>query len=857
MDLPVCRSCGQSVLEEDADTCPFCGKPMKGGASRGSAPSPPSSKVPANRPASPGIPRAATPVSNSSAGSRGAAPPQKGGAEPRPRRAIGQTVADEENPFELELADQASDAVLLSPKRTKSRPYRVVCPMCETEGFAPVAAAGKSVRCANPECMVPVFKAPRITKQEDSSSAEADHGGAGLWIGVVIAALVLVGVGGTWFVLSHRGGSGTGRLSRKSHIADRRDIGTEANAKEGEGKEQADNGETPNAESKPLLLADVQEDVLKKMVAASQKPTMNRSKPYCRQSTSETFAACGDLVAAREQIERLRDVGRNVPYYAVIPFTAIAWQQLKSGDLDGANKTLDEAKQSASLPKVGLESLNIATAYATALAAAGRLDDATAMLKTRSETGILGEMTAAWRGAFDSEIFDLEKAFNERAVVGVVPLQWGAVARGLTWHGFSDAARKWAEKGDSLEIRTDCVVAWAEVLVEQSVHRKAPELLTEIEPTAAPLGAAGKACVYARMAVRALAAGDKELAEKSLAVARESIVTVAEPAPSLLPDMKGLYSLVLPDPSNLRQAALASAEIARVESAMENLDAAWGSLTRAQTYLRGTAPSPTDVKARLSEIESDLSSVRSKLKSALSLRKDEDVFHAVIEYRKNCTSIFEAADARFQLQARIFEAAVEWGFQDDIWNVIRSSNPQGSSEPWLETSLPALLAVDFEKAGKADKAAEVLAASPQKEKGQQSEGESRIKLIQTTDELLKGGKFEKAASEIDAFRRIDKNWRLVWGLQTTSRLIKQGKIAETLKFIAAFEDIVWREVLLEASGALSARLGHGRVILQRIDEATLTPTEQVALSRGLLLGLIAREHQVPRKNPTEAAGNGN
>src|SRR5258708_20177828 len=31
MDLPTCPACKQSVLDDDAVECPFCGAPMKGG----------------------------------------------------------------------------------------------------------------------------------------------------------------------------------------------------------------------------------------------------------------------------------------------------------------------------------------------------------------------------------------------------------------------------------------------------------------------------------------------------------------------------------------------------------------------------------------------------------------------------------------------------------------------------------------------------------------------------------------------------------------------------------------------------------------------------------------------------------
>src|SRR5262245_2016313 len=48
MDLPTCPACKQSVLDDDAVDCPFCGAPMKGGPGKprtATAPKPGPSKA--------------------------------------------------------------------------------------------------------------------------------------------------------------------------------------------------------------------------------------------------------------------------------------------------------------------------------------------------------------------------------------------------------------------------------------------------------------------------------------------------------------------------------------------------------------------------------------------------------------------------------------------------------------------------------------------------------------------------------------------------------------------------------------------------------------------------------------------
>ena len=121
MDLPTCPSCGQSVLDDDARDCPFCGAAMDG-SSRGKKP-------------------------------KAEAPEKK-----KPATAAKEETR-EEDPFAIQQSPSAAKAIPCARRPIKSRKHRVVCPMCEAEGYVPRAAFGKQVRCANKQCMVPVFTA--------------------------------------------------------------------------------------------------------------------------------------------------------------------------------------------------------------------------------------------------------------------------------------------------------------------------------------------------------------------------------------------------------------------------------------------------------------------------------------------------------------------------------------------------------------------------------------------------------------------------------------------------------------------------------------------------------------------------
>jgi len=124
MDLPTCPSCGQSVLDDDATDCPFCGASMSSAAKSKAA-----------------------------------------GGKPAPQKATPKKQPTNDDPFAIEQAPTSKKVVLCSRKPMKGRLHRVVCPMCDTQGFIPQAAIGRQVKCANTECLVPIFTAQKMAQR--------------------------------------------------------------------------------------------------------------------------------------------------------------------------------------------------------------------------------------------------------------------------------------------------------------------------------------------------------------------------------------------------------------------------------------------------------------------------------------------------------------------------------------------------------------------------------------------------------------------------------------------------------------------------------------------------------------------
>ena len=124
--------------------------------------------------------------------------------QPTAKRAKREDPSDDD-PFDV---DQTAvlKAIRATPRPAKGRLHKVTCPMCDTVGFVPKKAIGKDIRCANKDCMVPIFKVPtkkpkgdprpvtrQVVEETSSRSPLILYGG--------IAALVIATGLGVLFVI--------------------------------------------------------------------------------------------------------------------------------------------------------------------------------------------------------------------------------------------------------------------------------------------------------------------------------------------------------------------------------------------------------------------------------------------------------------------------------------------------------------------------------------------------------------------------------------------------------------------------------------------------------------------------------
>ncbi len=421
MELPSCPSCKQSVLDDDAELCPFCGAPLKKGAAAAAAPA-----SPGRRPVSPAAgsraesPKATSPKPSTSPSrpapskttdpTRSAGSPAAKAASGKDRSAAEQSARSAaEAALEESLKVDSSaglDVPQASRQRSQTKSYKVRCPMCDTVGYVPRSSAGKEIRCANRDCMVPVFVAPRPEKkQEDEKPAKKPLTPAKIMM--IVACLGMIGFAGYFFYINQPAPP----PPRKDADVRPQQV-TQTASKDQEPKTVA-----PPPE-KPLLVSAERQNALALMARASEEKSHNRSRALCERLTAHTAVACGDLTMANGFLERLQHAENGLSFYRVTPLTAIAWRQLKAGDRATAKKTLGDAvSATAELPTVGTFSMKSAAWLAAALAAAGQDKEARTLANKFPCLGAAGRLAAAEARAAAWNGYNVDTSDQERPLI--------------------------------------------------------------------------------------------------------------------------------------------------------------------------------------------------------------------------------------------------------------------------------------------------------------------------------------------------------------------------------------------------------------------------------------------------------
>lgn len=835
--LPTCPACKQSVLDDDAVNCPFCGANMKTGKG-GQAIAPKATPKPVAK-ERPSVPAATAPAAKA--------------APTKPAPAASKST-DDDDPFGVDAAAN-SRAIPLSPRPAKGKTVRLVCPMCETPGFAGADAAGKEVKCCNEQCALPIFTAPKSGAADASSdprtptrpiptvSAPAAKKASPAMLMTAVSTLILAGGSLWYFVFKEPDGIKPPPAAPTSGsplpVVNTPSVVT-----------KKDDDKQPAAKAKPRG-EELRAAILPHIVEVSRVTDKNRSKHFCRRLAAEAYIEAGDLKAANENISQLLNLAPKLPFHQVSPFTQMAWRELSAGNADGAKSALDAAWKSASeLPAVSRLSFDATTDLAAALFVSGRADDALGLMKKENmlPSGSSGTLAGLSRRAQLTHSFDLDEAATSLPIIPWKAPQWVVTTMTLVLQGHADKGAEWSKFCPDPETKAECWAVWGDSVIvsPNSATSSKDDAITAALRDESP---ATQARVWARVAGGRLALQQKEAANRALANAATAVKTISVPADFALPEMKEMLKLDLADTVTSKLDAIAAAEVARVQTLLGQTQPAAESLAAAMQHLRSQAPSPV-VANRLFEATSrDVNTVKAQLKAALNLKTDDRVVQALTTYRAKCRLMNDAANARFALQTEILKAAVDWPLLEAVWNEatarIGDSTPPESREDFLKTNLSVRLGQRLRAAGEIDQARQCENAVTTGEltdarDALQRETAAKAERGEINGIAQKLGAYQSTKAEGEKVSSEDTDWPLLWGLRLACRLAKAGKTDQAFDLVGGFKDMLWREEGFEMLAAILAKdPATAEPVWKKYRPSLLSPTERIAIFRGLCAGLSA------------------
>lgn len=817
MDFPVCPSCGQSVIDDDAEDCPFCGSSMK--AKPGSKPA-----------AKPAAAKPAAATGAKSGTTAAAAKPAATAAKSAGTRGSTSTPADD-FPFDTDVPG-AKTAIQAMPSQSKGRTLQVICPMCETPGYVPPTAVGKDVKCANMKCMVPIFKAPAPVVEAPPPPPPKKSNL--MLIGGITVAIMVIGGGAAVFLASQT--DGTKPIKKEMSAEDMelmKGTGNQAPVadKNKNTKPLPDvlpDDKTKIADATPKATDDLIAAAIKELATSCLKSDrQQRSKPYCRQLAAMGSVLVGDRKAAMEHMAQLVIVGRTVPYYRIEPNLELFWRAWAGGDKAAAMPPLDAALADApQLQTVGRNQMEVAGRLAAALVTVGRTKEALDVLAKHESATLEGQLAARVQMASDGRVSRITKSAT---VLPWTRPQAAGTTGSLINRGQLAAARTWAEAQTDEQVRVECLAVWAEGFARQQPTVAAAT--TDITEAVKNLSPALAARVWARAAGGRFAAGDQDGAAGMLKTAQDLLASIAVPKEPEMPNTKQTIAYKQPAATPLVQAATAAAEIAFAHALWpDHQSQADAALELSLTFIRGLAPALPAVTAKLNQSEQlGLPGLKDMIKQELGLKNDDQASINVSKYRKVLADLGEASQKRHQLQLTIMSRLAEVGLKEKVWSVVsnRSAETNASRrDDFLNTAVIGILLEAFHGTDTEKSIQGALGGA----NAVWPEGAYVRQFLRQQDYAGAG----QYVSKLDA----NSGQRDEVALLFATNLAAADQADAALNFISKLDDIVLREEAYRLSAALLSKQQRTDAVWKQVLSVPQV-TEKSSLSLGLIVGVKA------------------
>ena len=769
-------------------------------------------------------------------GSSGAKKPV-GGKKESPAQAVKKKEPDNADPFAIEQAPVSSKVIPCARKPMKGRMQRVLCPMCETQGFIPKAALGRQVKCANKECLVPVFTAstddvkklnPRATSRVREATVATEPkvstGGSKKNPMLVYGIVGAIALAATIGLVTYLNGQGVDKLGAIGPLPiPPSDLNED---EETAPKPVVEQEAVPEYRQKALESIEV-------MISQSRVSGGNRDKAYCRRLTGDSYLRMGMKKEAEAEFAQMdkvsSDAGRSTQYFRIPPMVTDYWNKLTSGDAAGAKASLVAAKALANtIPVQGDTAWESSIALAAALTHAGELPAATEVIVRQAiDETIESQVDSIRLAAWDSTAAVLAD-YNRKPLSPLAVFAWRkpletAVAFDLAVRGHWDAASQWAESLTGVPaVAESCAVIAAEMAHQNKLDSAAT--LLAVAKKQGPEAVLRTNSVLGRTSASHWEAATTELSAMPTGkpVQQTSIQSYID---AETPDIQR---------SLLRGEAIADYVIAAARQG--NSQAAAAGLDRLYAEVTSAVASTPVLRRASAEVANDESKLRERIAEELRL-KDSEVRSRFIQYRRGVDRLVKASEERHRALMYMLARVVDGGGVEAVKAALAGTGGlkqeiQVDAMAGLLYSAAAANGIEFPEAVSGDR-------------------QLAVPLFRAD----LAPEMAVMAQMLNAWQGfLNEDFRKCTGLQTAPKL--QGLAAATVRYIAGeltakvespsqlvesvmgLSNGVWREQCLATVSRKYCGQGQISKAIGAVNLHVKSPTQKVAAMYGVVLGAL-------------------
>lgn len=752
------------------------------------------------------------------------------------------TVADEENPFDMDMS-ALQKAIPVAPKPIKGRTVEVKCPMCETLGYITPQQQGKDVKCCNMNCSHPYFTAPLPKKAVVDDGLKKKKGMTiGRVIALVVFGIAFVGFGLWWLVIRIP----EEVVVKPPIINPGNPVDDEA---ERERKREAERQRLEAERKKLMPVAVVRKGAIDQLAKISVQSDTNQTRAL--RYLAEAYAVSGQVPQALATIKTLAEKAPDSPYFQIEPLVRVYLQQRKTGAADAATHLDAALKAAENLPKSGRAPLDAANALAAALVLENRMPEAQKLIGNGVE-GNRADYSMLWTAAIYGDTFDFQVLSEIPAWLAAPNPQHAAVTWVLASWGEYDKSLAWAksvktDKSTKMDDAADAALAvWAARIGQDA--KSTPEGVQRVEAGLKDASQSGQCRAWTNFAYQRAVAGDTAAAKELMSKADALLagITVAKRAemPTIreIHDSEGKERAGLPDASAQRSAALAAANLAVLHLKLGDKTGVEELIGKALDFAEAIAPAAPTVAA-LKQRTPRGPGLEAELDKLLGLKGNaQRQFTAVNVYMKQLQVLEIEADRRLLFERELIRDIAYRGEPALAWKIVQNRDQIEPAERRSMLSVtPLAYYIAFIAVAMGDnKTADAIGATKPKAKDNIDEMIARLVFNLKTDnfeaviremkDLYRAGTYDRDRLDISILRRISQ-YHTLKGPEKTFKLIR------TLPDPQLQEAAVW---LMAARAVVEGKHQKLWEVSSPDREQRLMPiVERAALARGLVAGAAA------------------